>query len=465
MGLTLHVGVDDTDSLSGGCTTYVAALLVEALSKLKGLTFLDYPCLVRLNPNIPWKTRGNGAVCLRLELENEALYDKVKLSALKLAEESLERFGGEAEPGLAFLKGEVPEGLKKLASKAQWTVVGREEALNLFIKLGGEAQGFHGGRGIIGAIAAIGETLEADHTYELLAYRKSENWGKPRLLDPDSVRVMAEATRPETFGNFDSETGRVLVTPRGPDPVYFGIRGESPTIALKASRMLRLGEPVERWVIFRSNQGTDAHLKAVKSISQVPSHSCVAVEGRVSQAPRKIPGGHVIFKVKDETGILACAAYEPTGFLTKTAAELAVGDKVRLYGGLRKAEPVPEATLNLEKLEVLETAKVFRETNPTCPNCGKRMKSMGAGKGFRCPKCRYRSQARKILVEVERRLKPGLYLAASRAHRHLTKPRERYGLEKATMPGIHLRLRPKTFWGYSWPPPSTPHKSAHSFVG
>ena len=28
--------------------------------------FVDYPLLIRLNPNIPWKTRGNAAVCLRL---------------------------------------------------------------------------------------------------------------------------------------------------------------------------------------------------------------------------------------------------------------------------------------------------------------------------------------------------------------------------------------------------------------
>ncbi|MHC1590408.1 MAG: TiaS agmantine-binding domain-containing protein [Candidatus Hecatellaceae archaeon] len=454
MGLILHVGVDDTDSLSGGCTTYVAVLLVESFSKIEGLSFLDYPCLVRLNPNIPWKTRGNGAVCLRLNLKDEDLYSEVKFSAIKLVEENLERFGGEAEAGLAFLKGEVPEDLKKLASKAEWTVVEKGECLKLFADAGGEVEGFHGGRGIIGAIAAIGETLEADHTYELLAYRKPENWGKPRSLNPASVKKMAEATKHETFGNLDPETGRVLVTPRGPDPVYFGVRGETPAAVLKAAKMLELGEPVERWAVFRSNQGTDAHLKTVKAVSQVPAYSCVTVEGHVSHAPRRFPGGHVIFKVEDGTGILACATYEPTGDLTKIAAELVVGDRVRIYGGLRKAEPVLEATLNLEKLEVLEAVRTFRKVNPLCPKCGRRMKSMGAGKGFRCPKCRHRSvKAEKASVETERKLKPDLYLAAPRAHRHLTKPEERYGLEKTVMPGVYLKLRPKVFWGYGWPPP------------
>jgi len=28
---------------------------------------MDYPYLVRLNPNIPWKTRGNGAVCIHFK--------------------------------------------------------------------------------------------------------------------------------------------------------------------------------------------------------------------------------------------------------------------------------------------------------------------------------------------------------------------------------------------------------------
>ncbi|RLI34099.1 DNA-binding protein, partial [Candidatus Bathyarchaeota archaeon] len=76
--MQVHLGLDDTDSLKGGCTTYLAALLVERLSKIEGLTFTDFPGLIRLNPNIPWKTRGNGAVCLRLRLEVEEALGEVK---------------------------------------------------------------------------------------------------------------------------------------------------------------------------------------------------------------------------------------------------------------------------------------------------------------------------------------------------------------------------------------------------
>ncbi|MCX8162333.1 MAG: tRNA(Ile2) 2-agmatinylcytidine synthetase, partial [Candidatus Bathyarchaeota archaeon] len=80
----MHLGIDDTDSMRGGCTTYVAALLVEEYSKL-GVTWLDYPNLIRLNPNIPWKTRGNGAISLRLEIDRSMVDDLVDI-ALKVVE-------------------------------------------------------------------------------------------------------------------------------------------------------------------------------------------------------------------------------------------------------------------------------------------------------------------------------------------------------------------------------------------
>ncbi len=59
------------------------------------------------------------------------------------------------------------------------------------------------------------------------------------------------------------------------------------------------------------------------------------------------------------------------------------------------------------------------------------MESMGWEKGFRCRRCGLRDRrSRKLTVEAERLLKPGLYMPPPRAHRHLTKPLERYGREK-----------------------------------
>src|SRR2546422_270822 len=57
-----HLGFDDTDSRRGGCTTYLAT---EFVREFEDYDLLGYPRLVRLNPNVPWKTRGNGALYLR----------------------------------------------------------------------------------------------------------------------------------------------------------------------------------------------------------------------------------------------------------------------------------------------------------------------------------------------------------------------------------------------------------------
>src|SRR5437879_7165543 len=62
--MVLWIGIDDTDSLQGMCTTYLATEIVRDLTQEFDL--IGFPRLVRLNPNIPWKTRGNGAVCLRI---------------------------------------------------------------------------------------------------------------------------------------------------------------------------------------------------------------------------------------------------------------------------------------------------------------------------------------------------------------------------------------------------------------
>ena len=38
---------------------------------------IGYPRLVRLNPNIPWKTRGNGAISIKLENGNRKVVRKI----------------------------------------------------------------------------------------------------------------------------------------------------------------------------------------------------------------------------------------------------------------------------------------------------------------------------------------------------------------------------------------------------
>jgi tRNA(Ile2)-agmatinylcytidine synthase len=427
--LRLHIGVDDTDSPRGGCTTYLAARLVKELLAL-GARFADYPNLLRLNPNVPWKTRGNGAICLRVDVCPEA-EGRVKAAVVR-AVEAYSEFGCKGtNPGVVFHRGSVPEALTRFSERVVRGVVTLDEALELVDGHGASAIGYKNMRGIIGGLAAVGGLRVGDHTFELLAYRRPENLGKPRLVDADSVRAMDEGTRGSTFSNIDPETGRVLITPHGPDPVLYGIRGETPEAVYRAATMIELKEPVERWVIFRTNQGTDAHLNGYSKISEIRPYNPAIAAGEVVEGPRTIKGGHVFFSLGDMTGVVDCAAYEPTGGFREVVRQLVPRDRVRAYGGVREALGGRPETLNLEKIEVLRLTSKVVLVNPTCPACGGSMESMGREKGYRCRRCDLRDRnLRKQAEERERKLKPGLYIPPPRAHRHLTKPLVRYGREK-----------------------------------
>ena len=94
----LHIGFDDTDSTNGRCTTHLAYLITNVLIKKYKVNFIDFPLLIRLNPNIPLKTRGNGAVCLRIKARK---YEKIKEEILHFIENYSDLEKG-ANPGLAF---------------------------------------------------------------------------------------------------------------------------------------------------------------------------------------------------------------------------------------------------------------------------------------------------------------------------------------------------------------------------
>ncbi|MCW4020172.1 MAG: tRNA(Ile)(2)-agmatinylcytidine synthase [Candidatus Bathyarchaeota archaeon] len=429
MRMNLHIGFDDTDSPRTGCTTYVAALLVEKMRKL-GASFIDYPGLIRLNPNVPWKTRGNGALCLRILCE-EHLLEEAKETVIEAVEEHADLSCGRTDPGVVFLTGEVPSEIEAFAQKTISGLVRKNEALGLIKKVKAEAVGFKKGRGIIGGLAAIGERLKGDHTYEFIAYRKPENRGTLRRVDASSVIWMDRQMGRLTFNNVDSETGRILITPRGPDPILYGIRGETAKVVKHGHELVLSDEPIERWVVFRTNQGTDAHLKRAVSISEVKPYNPVIIRGEVVEKPRVIQGGHVIFQIKDGTSRVDCAAYEPTGNLRDVAGMLMTGDLIEVHGGVRTASSRNPVTVNLEKIRVMKLAPLLVLKNPACPVCGKRTKSMGKGQGFECRKCGYHGpNLKKTVLETERPIKPGLYVTSPRSQRHLTKPLKRYGLEK-----------------------------------
>ena len=441
--ITLHIGMDDTDSPRAGCTTYVASLLVERLHAL-GVSFIDYPNLVRLNPNVPWKTRGNGALCLRIRC-SETQVEEIRGIAVETVESNSDLSHAGTEPGLVLLPGrEIPIELTTFAKKAIQGVVKMKEAMGLITRYKADAVTFKTGRGVIGALAAIGETLTKDHTFELIAYRIPANYGSKRLVDVDSVFEMNENTKPLTFNNIDPERRRILISPHGPDPILYGVRGKTATIVKQGHQMIRCLEPIERWTVFRTNQGTDAHLGQVASIKDIRAYHPVIVKGVVSKPPRIIPRRHIVFTLKDATGQIDCAAYEPTGELRKKASELIVGDIIEASGGVRPALPTRPMTVNLEKFKLTDLQRRFAFQNPLCPSCGKRMKSMGTEKGFRCGGCGFRSrEVKKHMIEIKRGVEPGLYITAPRSQRHLAKPLSRYGMENGRK---HGRMVSDWFW-------------------
>ena len=436
--MILNVGIDDTDSPKSGCTTHLGYLISLKLKRIYGdRVFADYPYLVRLNPNIPWKTRGNGAVALKINIESESLIDSIKNVIINEFIEYNRQHHPTKHPALVFVYGKVGGEIVKFYYKALRDVVTmdllREIVRNNNIEyytLSGQLE-----RGLIGAIAAIGVDFTNDFTFELIAYRSKDYTGsRKRLIDTESVLRMDREVK-TTFLNVDYETKRILITPHGPDPVLFGVRGVNPADLVRALNYIKTYEPIAGWIIYKSNQATDAHLTFKHKISSVRPYQSVIVEGTVSSKPRRIPGGHVVFTISDSSGSIDCIAYEQTGKLRNVVSQLTIGDKVRVYGGVRPASSKHGLTINIEKIEILELTQLLKYINPKCPVCNKTMKSAGRGKGYKCPKCGYRStKVEKVKIVVKREIKPGVYYPPLRAFKHLMKPPKRPQIDTKLIP-------------------------------
>jgi len=104
--ILLYIGIDDTDSSSGMCTTYVTCVII---SKLKdcGFNIIEYPRLIRLNPFARFKTRGNGALSFKLELESEREVEEVKKIVLENVQELSELEDERTNPGVVFYQNDI----------------------------------------------------------------------------------------------------------------------------------------------------------------------------------------------------------------------------------------------------------------------------------------------------------------------------------------------------------------------
>ncbi|MEX0862873.1 DUF1743 domain-containing protein [Nitrosopumilus sp.] len=416
----LNVGFDDTDSPKGMCTTFLAYKIVDLLQKQK-TEFLDFPRLIRFNPNIPWKTRGNGAVSLKIKTKNPSkIKNQIKNLVLKYSD-----IKNGANPGLVFFENNlIPSEFVKFSNLALWQLINRNKAKKFAKKNNLEIHYQGNGQGLVGAIGAIGYDFH-DHTLELLSYRKKSKFGKERQISTDSVKVMQEKTFPNTFNSFDTKKGRILITPHGPDPVFYGVRGENVDSLLYATKILKSDEKLDGYMIFKSNQGTGDHLKNELTFENMKPYSSGKITGIVSDIPKIVKGGHVFFKLISNDHEFWCAVYKPTG-LSTIASHLLKGDKICIGGGVRKASKNFPRIINLEFLDILSLVKNTSISNPVCNKCNKKMKSKGKSQGFQCISCGKKT-FKKTTFEISRKIKKQLYLPKISAHRHLTRPLQRIG--------------------------------------
>ncbi len=407
---------------------------------IQNYEIIGYPRLVRLNPNIPWKTRGNGALCIHIgkpggkirrkigEINGQEIYcssiftkelDSTEQTELfMIVKETVDtqaRIDDEnTNPGYVLL-------LKKpdyvLYQKAVTSIVTLEEVQNILQYQQARFKGYKNSRGLIGATAAV-SWEPRDRTFELITYRPSERWGKKRQIDSRSVQLL-DADCPGTFDNYDVKNHHNRIAPNSPCPILYGIRGNDAEELVIASTRIH-SEPIDSWLLFETNQGTDDHLQR-KQIAQIHPFESVIVEGSVIENPFTIQGGHVLFTLKDQTGTIPCAAYEPTKEFRHIIRELNAGDIVEVYGGVRE---YPQA-INLEKIYIKHLTPVkIKLENPVCPSCHKHMKSKGMKQGYKCIKCKTTSND-PIIQQKKRTITLGFYEVPVCARRHLSKPLKR----------------------------------------
>ena len=415
----IHIGFDDTDSPKGMCTTYLAYRIVNQLKKER-VDFLDFPRLIRLNPNIPWKTRGNGAVGIKIATTNP---QKIKRLIKNLIKKYADIRNG-ANPGVVFFEEEkIPNNFQKFSAKALWKLIQRNDA-KIFIGKN-KLESFHlgNGQGLVGAIGAIGYKF-SDHTYELLSYRMKSKFGLKRKIDKNLVKIMQEKTYPNTFNSYDKRRGKILITPNGPDPVFFGIRGENPSVLISAADLIKPDEKLDGYLIFKSNQGTGDHLKNKIDVNTFEPYTSGIMEGIVESQPIVLPGGHVTFSINCKNKIINCYLYKPTK-ITHVATSLIKGDKILVGGGIRKATKNFDRSLNIEFLKPLKLQNQVKQRNPYCKLSKKHMKSKGKDQGFQCIHCGKKSNG-KILQTIPRKISKKMYIPTTSAHRHLTKPIQRF---------------------------------------
>ncbi|WP_323674483.1 tRNA(Ile)(2)-agmatinylcytidine synthase [Halorubellus sp. PRR65] len=435
------VGVDDTDSrVTGMCTTYVAHRLATALRERE--FDVARVVLVRLNPAVPHKTRGNAALAVHTDAPAAVARDAARDVVERLAQVGADG----TNPGVVVAAGgpgaaaAVPDAVAAFASDAVREFHDPEHARGLATDAGYLVESWGNGRGVVGALASVGAWRAFDEwTTEHIAYRERGRWGTDRDVDADALFAAADDAYPGAWDTVDGVTGDLVAVPRTPCPILLAVRGDDPgacrrvvddTVAADGT------EPVRSRETFVTNQGTDAHLRSVASLADLDDDRAYRVQATVAGEPETRRGGHVFVGLAetdaavgtgaDESVGREAAAFEPTKHFRDRVRSLMPGDRVTVCG------EVSDGTLKLEKFALRERVETTLAT-PDCPDCGRSMKSAGRDQGYRCRDCST-SAPGKVEVPIERDLERGWYEVPPCARRHLAKPLVRGGFDAPTHP-------------------------------
>jgi tRNA(Ile2)-agmatinylcytidine synthase len=456
------IGIDDTDSRERGmCTTYVATRVAERL--LAAGASVHRRLLVRLNPAVERKTRGNAALAVHTDASAEHAYDVATDVVGEFA--AVENDGETADDGttnadrtspgvvVADCSPEaVPEAVVDYTRAALRRIHELPDALALAEEAGfrhaavtptdasGAGATDHPGYGRIGALAAVGAWAAFETwTHEHIAYRELDRCGTERAVDADSVFAAADEGYPTVWDTVDSVEGETVCVPNAPGPILYGIRGDDPDACRAVAERIE-SEPVDRAATFLTNQGTDAHVTP-GGIGALRDGAGYVVDGVVSTPPETRRGGHVFFGLAHPDDALAdpltgefddgartvdCVAFEPTKRFRDRVRPLRVGDELTVVGehddGAMKLEKVAVRSLVREEL-----------TTPNCGECGRTMESAGRDQGYRCRECET-SAAGRARRALDRDLEVGWYEVPPCARRHVAKPLVRGGFDAPVHP-------------------------------
>ena len=417
------IGLDDTDSRDRGmCTTYVGDSIARRLAAAGAA--VERVLLVRCNPAVEYKTRGNAALAVHTDADASTAADVAR----QVVEAAAETADDRTNPGVVVADGRpeaVPDPVVDFSRAAVTDHHTSENARRVAEAAEYRLETWKNGRGVIGALAAVGAWAAFDEwTYEHIAYRSPDRWGMARNVDGDSVFAAADAASPSVWDTVDRGAGETVCVPRTPGPVLYGVRGDDPSECRAAAARIE-GEAVDRARTFLTNQGTDAHLLD-GDVPNAADGRSYRLDGTVASPPESREGGHVFFGLDDRSRRIRCVAFEPTKRFREHVRRLRVGDEVTVCG------EVAAGTLKLEKFAVRGLCRVEAVT-PTCPDCGRTMESAGSGQGYRCRDCGTAADGR-VQRPLERTLQVGWYEVPPRARRHVAKPLVRGGFDAPVHP-------------------------------